>query len=286
MELDDLSKFDGGAESVDRPGVDGVILNVEDPGILDKALRARDEAKPVLVYTWVYPAGGRAAVDRAIDVAATLTGHGVDVLDYAFDYEQDGVVPQDLRDAIGYGRQHGLPMLAYTFLFELDAALKQVLTDTGVPLWLAFYPGGNDGSYPGWAEQQARDTGAVLWQYTSSNGVRDRSIVLDPAWFQSLTGNPPTPSTPVQEQSLVMDITTVTNPNGNAFTFWTEGHHLYVRGWEAGVPGAPIMLSDQAAGGDLLLANFLGQTVGLTPAIGGKLIRILPTAFGPRVEVI
>ncbi|HXJ69621.1 MAG TPA: hypothetical protein VNM39_11995 [Verrucomicrobiae bacterium] len=286
MELDDLSRYDGGAEAVDRAGCDGVILNVEDPGILDKALRARDENKPVLVYTWVYPGGGVAAVDRAIDKAATLTGYGVDILDYAFDYEQNGVQPQDLRDAIGYGRQHGLPMLAYTYLFELGAELKQVFIDTGVPLWIAFYPGSNDGSYPAWAEQDARATGAVLWQYTSSNGTRDRSIILSAAWFESLTGTQPIPSTPVQEQPLVMDITTITNAQGHSLTFWTEGHDLYVRGWVSGNPGPVARLSDQASGGDLLLTDFMGQTVGLTPAIGGKLIQITPTAFGPHAAVI
>lgn len=290
IELDDLSKYDGGPEADDRPGTDGVILNVEDPGYIAKAERARDENKPVLIYTWVYPGDGRGAVDRAVDAMATLTGRGVNVLDVAFDYEQNGVTPDDLRTAIGYGRQHGLPMIAYTYLFELDPTLRQVLIDTGVPLWIAFYPGANDGSYPAWAEQVARDTGAVLWQYTSSNGVRDRSVVLDTAWFYSLAGQvppPPIPNNPVQEQPIVMDITTVTDPKtGKALTFWTEAENLYVRGWDQGAPLNVVRLSDQAAGGDLLLTVLFGVTVGLTAAKGGKLIQITPSAFGPVATVI
>ncbi len=191
----DLSRYDP-IEAVDL--YDGVILNVEDPGFAAKRDRAVANGKPWGVYSWVYPGGGVGAVDRA------LVGRG-SPLGMWLDYEQGGVAPSDLTAAYGRADQLGVKVGVYTYLYILDS-VAGTLGDH--PLWLAYYPGQNDGSYVPSMSDQARARGAILHQFTSSNGTRDLNVVVDEARWAAWTGATPAPAPgPVtNEESIDMYI--------------------------------------------------------------------------------
>lgn len=185
--LADLSRYDPDEAAAQY---DGAILNVEDPGVGTKAAIANAAGKPVMLYSWVYPRGGAQAVQHGVAVAQSL---GVPVKGIWLDYEQDGVVPNDVRAARSTDTG-GFRFGVYAYLAMMNAQ-GQDLTDAigDWPLWMAYYPGGNDGSYQAWYSDDARARSAVLHQFTSTNGTRDLNIVLDDAWFNTWTGTGPPP---------------------------------------------------------------------------------------------
>jgi len=171
----DLSRYDP-LEAVDSYP-DGVILNVEDPGFGAKRDRANSRGVPWGTYSWVYPGQGPQAAQRAADA-------GVGPLGAWLDYEQQGVSPSDLQQALARGEQLGIRIGVYTYLYILDS-VAGVLGEH--PLWLAYYPGG-DTWQPSYSDT-ARARGALLHQFTSSNGDRDLSVVLDPARWSAWIGS-------------------------------------------------------------------------------------------------
>lgn len=281
--MDDLSRYDTDQDVLTSPN--GVILNVEDPSLVNKARIALDAGIHVLLYSWVYPGQGAGTVQRSLAAASALEAWGVHVVAHAWDYEQDGVTPQDLRDAFDAAQAAGIAdeELGYTYLFILNDELRAAFNASGVPLWIAFYPGSNDGSYPEWAEQEARATGAVLWQFSSSNGTRDRSAILDDAWWERITGSKPKPTKPQEPDA--MNILTVTNAAGKSLVFTTDAAGgLYVRAFDQGKPLNSAKLSDQAnPNADIVIGAF---DIGYVAATDGRLLQISPTAYGPAVTVV
>jgi hypothetical protein len=176
----DLSRYDP-LTAVDA--YDGVILNIEDPGFAAKRDRAVAKGIPWGTYSWVYPGRGANAAQAAHDA-------GVGPLGAWLDYEQVGVGPDDLTAALARGDELGLKLGVYTYLYILPSVAGRF---DGHPLWLAYYPGQNDGSYRANFSDDARARGAVLHQFTSSNGTRDLSVVVDEpawsAWTGSTTGD-------------------------------------------------------------------------------------------------
>ena len=95
----DVSRYQG-LESLD--GQSFVIVNVEDPGLADKIAHAKQLGIPWGLYTWVYPGSGRADMARA---AAQVSALGDPPLGFWLDYEQAGVTPNDLTDALDHAHE-------------------------------------------------------------------------------------------------------------------------------------------------------------------------------------
>lgn len=179
----DLSRYDP-LEAVDL--YDGVILNVEDPGFAQKRDRAIATGKPWGTYIWVYPGQGAAAGQKAHDVGTGSLGAWLD-------FEQAGATAGDLRGALDRADSLGAKIGVYTYLYILNSVAGELGNH---PLWLAYYPGNNDGSYQDWYSNDARARGAILHQYTSSNGTRDLSHVIDDARWTQWTGEAASPGQP------------------------------------------------------------------------------------------
>lgn len=209
----DLSRYDA-LEAVDL--YDGVILNIEDPGFTAKRDRAIAKGIPWGTYSWVYPGGGAAAADRAYQAASAPP------LGVWLDYEQTGVTPQDLTNALNRGDQLGLKLGVYTYLYIIDSVSNRVGNH---PLWLAYYPNANDGTYPTGRDGDARRYGALLWQYTSSNGTRDLSRVLDDTRWTAWTGGTapapaPAPSSNKETEMVIYENVDITDKDKNS----ADGH--------------------------------------------------------------
>lgn len=192
----DLSRYDP-LEAVDLYP-DGVILNIEDPGFTQKRDRAISNGFPWGTYTWVYPGLGAQATNRAVDA-------GVGPLGVWLDYEQEGVSPNDLQQALARADELGARVGVYTYLYILDS-VAGLLGDH--PLWLAYYPGGSDWQQ-GYSDT-ARARGAVLHQFTSSNGSRDLSVVVDPERWSAWTGGQ---EDIVQQQDIDNIVSALTTPD-------------------------------------------------------------------------
>lgn len=173
----DLSRYDP-LEAVDQ-FPDGVILNIEDPGFAAKRDRAVSKGIPWGTYSWVYPGQGPQAAQRAHDA-------GTGPLGAWLDYEQEGVSPSDLQLALSKADQLGFKIGVYTYLY-IWPSVSGVVGDH--PIWMAYYPGANDGTYQDAYSNDARKAGALLHQFTSSNGSRDLSVVLDPTRWSAWTGS-------------------------------------------------------------------------------------------------
>lgn len=172
----DLSKYDPDNAVDNYP--DGVILNIEDPGFATKRDRAIAKGIPWGTYSWVYPGQGAAAAQRAHDA-----GYGA--LGAWLDYEQEGVSPSDLQQALAHGDELGVKLGVYTYLYIWPTVSNVVGNH---PVWMAYYPGANDGTYQSPYSDDARAAGALLHQFTSSNGTRDLSVVLDNNRWSAWTG--------------------------------------------------------------------------------------------------
>ncbi len=181
-------------------GWDFVIVNVEDPTLGAKIEYARALNIPWGFYTWLYPGNGAGDMTRAVQAAARI---GDPPLGYWLDYEQDGVSQRDIDSALAVARAHGVEARTgiYTYLYIVDS-----IDLRGRPLWLAYYPGNNDGSFPAWASGDARARGAVLWQYTSGANAPvglDENVVIDAAWYQQFVGAPAPSPNHVSEDSMI-----------------------------------------------------------------------------------
>lgn len=202
----DLSRYDSAyrddTSAVDDPRVTFVILNCDDPGVAAKAHRAVALNKPWGLYTWLYAGRGGQSVTRGQAVADLLELDGLSQppLGIWIDYEDNGVTPGDAWEALGNKSVVKTRLGFYTYLYQLNgqAGLRDVWNAFQPGTWLAYYPGANDGSYPGWAISDAQQNAAMLWQYTSSNGTRDRDSVVDEAawsrWANTTTPVPPAPA--------------------------------------------------------------------------------------------
>lgn len=156
------------------------IINVEDPGLATKIAYCRALGIPWGLYTWIYPGRGRSDMNRALVKGVQF---GEPPLGYWLDYEQAGVTPADLDAALDTAAEQGALARTgvYTYL-HMIAGVAEHLRDR--PLWIAYYPGANDGTYPSGQGGNAQAWGAVLWQY-SSGGNLDRNVVIDEAWYRS-----------------------------------------------------------------------------------------------------
>lgn len=233
--VSDQSKFDGSA-LVDI--ADAYWLNVRDPDFVAKCHQAHDLGKPWGPYSWVDPGDGAGASQRAKD-GVDAAGLGEPPLGYALDYEEAGVTQTDLVNALDRAESIGTfeRTMVYTYLYIIGT-ISGVLR--GRPLWLAYYPGNNDGSYPDGQDGPATNWGALLWQYTSTNGTRDLSrVVNEAAWAQWVGG-----STPAVEKKVVDDMFIVEKRDGQPDQYWEPvaggclqltAVEAYIRGL-AGIP--------------------------------------------------
>lgn len=202
----DLSKYDPDDVADDYAGV---ILNVEDPNLRHKAQIAHDAGVPILVYSWVYPNDAGHSATRAEAAVELLAADGIHATGFAFhDYEQNGVTVADLEAGLNLADQKGLATGTYTYLSLLNEqpGLADLVRRTQAthPLWIAYYPS-SDGHYAASMSDTAHLWGAVLHQFTSTNGTRDLSVVLDEGWWTSVAGGDT--MTPDQVKSVIFDKT-------------------------------------------------------------------------------
>lgn len=170
-------------------GWDFAILNHEDPTFSGKLDRCVALGIPYAFYGWLYPGRGREALTRmkAHDELLALNGDRRPEF-YWLDYEQSGVSPGDLADGLQAAADTGVAAMTGTYSYlAVISTIIDVIARYGSPLWLAYYPGSNDGSYPAGQDGAARRWGAVLWQY-SSGGNLDRNVVIDEAWYHAHHG--------------------------------------------------------------------------------------------------
>lgn len=242
-------------------GRDFVIINVQARSLLAKVELAHSLGLRWSLYSWVYPNDNGHALTRANGALELLAFHGLTPsfpVQAWFDQEEAGTTAQDLErnlyNAVAQGIAHGV----YTYLYYLPN-VRWVIDAYQSPLWLAYYPGNNDGSY--WPEMSdtARQQGAVMHQFTSTNGTLDVNVVLDEAWYHAgvtppgpSPGPAPAPSPkPKDEDMLVGDSDgTAYVPNG-AFVIGAAGVRYVgdtaeLAAWEASgatvvpMPGASI----------------------------------------------
>jgi hypothetical protein len=207
----DLSRYDTVGDV--QPAFD--LLNVEDPGCSQKAHRAHALGITWGLYSWVYPndQGHSATRSKAMGDLLELDGTGQPPAGHWLDYEQTGVTPQDLVNAFAHGVEH---LGVYTYLYII-ASVKETIGSR--PLWLAYYPGNNDGQYPAGSIGDAQRWGAKLWQYSSTNGNLDRDVVVDEAWWAGwVHGNPKPVPVPRDEDSMYF----VHDPDGSG-RIWQVG---------------------------------------------------------------
>lgn len=190
----DLSRYDSATPSdvtaVNDPDAADIIVNVEDPGCENKVAEAQRLGKGRGLYSWNYGDGAAAAVagqqmaDRLAQGGVSLT-RGV-----AIDHEAAGIAPSSATAARVRAASLPQPFMLYTYLYMLNSQPELAAEWwqwTG--RWIAYYPGNNDGSLPSWAIGDAQAWGAMIWQYTSTNGTRDRSTPVDRAlWARWGTG--------------------------------------------------------------------------------------------------
>lgn len=165
------------------------IVNVEEPdgnGGDFTATIARNvrDGRPWGVYLWVHP--GRAVNVGGAVASVRGLGHGDGALGYWLDYEESGVEQWQIDDAYAQADALAIRCGLYTYLYQLPGVATR-----SRPLWLAYYPGNNDGTYPEGQDGAARSAGAVMWQFTSGANAPvglDRNVVLDEQWYSEWTG--------------------------------------------------------------------------------------------------
>lgn len=189
----DLSKY----QNTDAVQPEFVILNVEDPYLASKARRAVDLGIVWDVYKWCFPGQDGGAMFRRAQALVAALGLPGRQPGYWLDYEEAGVAPNQVTQWFAATDAAGVQAGWYCYLYLLNA---QGNVAPGRPLWLAYYPGSNDGSYYPSMSDTARNKGARLHQYTSTAGTLDQNIVLDEKWWSmwsdTVTPGPP-PATEV-----------------------------------------------------------------------------------------
>lgn len=158
------------------------------------------DGRPWGVYSWVYPRFS--TVTSVIERVRWLWGYDPP-LGYWLDYEDDAT-PESLEREILTCFHLGIRPGVYTYLYRLPE-VETIIRHYDLDLWLAYYPGWNDGTYhPEWSDD-ARQAGAVIHQYTSRGmypiGL-DVNVVLDEGWFWNMLNvqfpnpSPPEPQLP------------------------------------------------------------------------------------------
>lgn len=191
----DISKFQP-ASAMDSS--DFVILNVEDPGFAEKARHANGLGIPWDIYKWIYPPGATDEGGRPIPDAgngAASFAIAKDLVDranvpgrepgYWADYEHGGVTANQVREWFAAADAAHVKVGWYTYLDILNAEGNHAPER---PLWLAYYPDPNDGSFQPSMSDTARACRARIHQFTSTNDTLDVNIVLDTAWWDQWTG--------------------------------------------------------------------------------------------------
>lgn len=178
----DLSKYNS-TEAV-RP--DFVILNVEDPYLQSKVQRAHDLGIPWDAYKWCYAGQtGQAMCDRTHAlVDAVFPGGRYPA--FWLDYEDAGVTGGQVGEWFAACDRAGVKSGWYCYLYLLNGQGNHA---PDRPLWLAYYPGQNDGTYIPSMSDTARQKGALLHQYTSTAGRLDQNVVLDESWWAGWIGD-------------------------------------------------------------------------------------------------
>lgn len=197
--ISDQSLYDGDT-LVDN--ADGYWINCQDPNFASKCRASIDLGKTWGPYGWVDPGDGGGSMQRLAD-SIGANGLPSPPLGYALDYEQDGVSPADLVNALDRAEALGVfdRTMVYTYLY-IVGSIQGVMR--GRPLWLAYYPVG-DSSYDPSYSTAARNWGALLHQFTSGwNGRGDMSVVVDDtAWSAWIGGQTPQPRKVVEGMVIV-----------------------------------------------------------------------------------
>jgi hypothetical protein len=199
-------------------GEDFVILNVEDPGFAEKARHAHQLGIPWDIYKWIYPPGATDSNHRPIPDAGNgaksfaIAKNLVDQANipgrqpaYWGDYEQPGVAANQLHDWFAAADAAGVKVGWYTYLFILNAEGNHA---PDRPLWLAYYPDPNDGSYQPSMSNDAHTCRAKIHQFTSTHNTLDVNIVLDTRWWDDdWTATRPRPRrTLVEDDEMIVAI--------------------------------------------------------------------------------
>jgi hypothetical protein len=193
----DISKFQSPSA---MDGWDFVILNVEDPGFAEKARRAHELGIPWDIYKWIFPgASGSEMFARAHDLvnAVGLPGRQPG---YWADYEESGVAAHQVGEWFAAADAAGVKVGWYTYLNVVNAEGNHA---PDRPLWLAYYPGTDDGSYQPSMSDDARARRATIHQFTTTSGTLDVNIVLDDTWWSEWTGDDD--MTPDQVRAIVRE---------------------------------------------------------------------------------
>jgi len=224
----DLSRYDSAyttdTSALDDPRVRFAILNIDDPGCSAKAARADELGIPWALYSWLYAGNGPESVTRLEAMAdlLELDGIGRPPKGGFVDFEANGVSAGDLRHARETPCRD--PLGAYTYLYlltTLPGLADEWWAWSG--RWIAYYPGDNGGGYPAGRDGDARAWGSMLWQFTSSDGTRDRDVIIDPAaWAEwgTPTAPPPDPTPPSRKKVPTMFVTHVIATN--TCDLWSE----------------------------------------------------------------
>lgn len=197
--ISDQSKYDG---DTIVENADGYWINCQDPNFGSKCRRVIELEKPWGPYGWVDPGDGGGSMQRLAD-SIGANSLPAPPMGYALDYEEDGVSQTDLVNALD--RAETLHVfdrtMVYTYLY-IVGSIANVMR--GRPLWLAYYPGNNDGSYDASYSTAARNWGALLHQFTSrvDGNHGDMSEVLDAAAWSAWIGG----TTPAPEKKVVDDM--------------------------------------------------------------------------------
>lgn len=249
----DLSRFDsdypGDVRAVEDPWAEFDIFNIDDPECSIKVRRAHEIGKDWGLYGWVNPGDSGTATSRLQAMADLLELDGLSQPQKGLwlDYEEEGVGPDNLAANLAPSRQAvvktELGAYTYLYLIQRQPELLTIMRIAGVRLWLAFYPGNNDGSFPAWAIGDAQNVPvngersgvtALLWQFSSSGGQRDRNVVVDEAAWRTFGGAPAPAATREDDDMGAIKLATV---GGRPFGFWIEGGHIVYRGFnQYGVP--------------------------------------------------
>ncbi len=220
----DISSYQGAGIPDNKHGRGApqhVIINVRDPGMGDKARECIRRGTPWAIYTWAFPGANQR--DNLRWSAMTVESAGLDwrACWYWIDYEDGGVDPQQIVAFHAAADELGVRSGLYTYLFLMPSIPEHVKTMR--PLWLAYYPGANNGVYPADQDGAARRAGAVLWQF-SSNGTNppglDENAVMDEAWFATWAGGTP-PDTIQEDEDMYVGWGTA--GDGSVYTAVLDG---------------------------------------------------------------
>lgn len=218
----DDSEYQGPRTAEHYRGQGFVILRADNGARADNWISynlpiVKESGVPWGVYLYLLP-----QFDVAGQVARMLhTVPDSPPLGYWIDYEQAGLTSSHLQAGFTALDAAGKPSGYYSNdLPELGGFGNR-------PWWAAAYPGRNDGTYPG-PKKFSRP--AQLWQFSSTNGTQDVSVVVDEQWFAGVH----TPAPPARKHGGSMYFGTIVTDRTHAYAI--EGDTLVVE--MGGAPGA------------------------------------------------